>query len=277
MGRHDADAFLQASESAGVQLRDARFINPQSLSDFFHGEGLVVIKANNGAVTLAEGVERAANHRLLLAPIAGLKRVSGLGTGQAGAQGGTILLRLVQRGFSGAVGDLDLALELVPFLQRHAQFLSHVRAGRLAPQAGLTSGRRFRHLMRLAPHVARGRIASPQRVQNRAANAVTSVTLNLHVAARVKLAERIQQSQHALMDQIAELDLGRQVTPHLRGHLTNQGQQRQNEGIGSLRGGGDAGASIEKLSGRFSLSGARNRSRSSRATFSGRASCDGKL
>ena len=211
-----AECLPQTLHGARVQLRDARFVHADLRANLLHRRFAVVVEPDHLALARRQrrngGADAVADFLLFVRPVGRLwlggherRRQRRAVDVLAGRQrrrrfdrvdphDGASEPRLVRSDSRGEVRERRLGTELAP------QFLA----------------RRF-ELAALTPDAARPRVAT-KRVDHRAANAALGKRLELDAAVFVEAAGGVDQADHPVLHQVAQLDRVR----HGRGDATRE-------------------------------------------------------
>src|SRR5207245_10722369 len=96
----------------------------------------------------------------------------------------------------------------VPLPQADPERGSHLFVADRTAQFALQHSVNLLRSLGFPSHVSRGSIQAAQPVEDRASDAVSRVTLELDVFARVELADRVDEAEDARADQIVQVDVG---------------------------------------------------------------------
>jgi len=210
------ERLAQPLNRSRVQLRHPRLVHPQLGADLLHRHLAVVVEPDQ--LALAGRQRRDGGADAIVDLGARVRRIRSLGLG--GDERGW------QRGFVEVIGGgerrggfdrVDAEDGAVQALLVGAHLGRKVRHRRLVAQfaaEGLAGGL---ELAALAAHAARPRLA-PERVDHRAADAPLRECLELDAALLVEPVGRVDQAQHAVLHQVADVDRVR----HRRGKSPRQ-------------------------------------------------------
>ena len=135
------------------------------------------------------------------------------------------------------IGGVDLALfgreardlatrrvldDLVILVEAHAHLVGDVRVARLAADLGLELADRVRHGARLAMHRARRPVELAQPVEHRAADTDAGVSLETRAASGRIVGRRLEQAEHAGLDEVVDFHRRRQSAGQVIGDALHQ-------------------------------------------------------
>ena len=212
---------------ARVQLRDARFVDADLGADLLHRRFGVVVERDHPALARRQRGDRGAD------AVADFLLFEGA-SGAVGSDGTSAAGSVAPSTFSPAdSGDVDSMVVMRTMVRPSRASSEPTRCGQVGERrlgaelaAQLLAG--GLELAALAAHAARPGVAA-QRVDHRAADAALGEGLELDAARFVEAARRVDQAEHAVLHEIAELDRVR----HRRGDPPR-------EGLDEWKAGGDS-------------------------------------
>ena len=215
-GAFGAECFAQPLHSARVQLRDARLVDADLRANLLHRRFAVVVEADHLAFARrqrGDGGADAVAHLLLLVRLVGRRRLGGHERGRQRGPVDVLPCRQRRRRFDRVDAD-DGAAE--PRLVG-ADARREIRERRLGAQLAPQLFARGLELAALTADAARPGVAT-QRVDHRAADPALGERLELDAARFIEAAGRVDEADHPVLHQIAELDRVR----HRRGDAPRQ-------------------------------------------------------
>ena len=109
-------------------------------------------------------------------------------------------------------------------------------SGRLAAELGLELVLRALELARLLAHRPGDPVERPQRVEDRAVDPRDRVRLELDAAGVVVLLDRVDQTDDAVVDEVVEIDVGRQIDRDAPRHVLHQVKVAMDDLFARVRG-----------------------------------------
>src|SRR5579863_4373393 len=215
---------LQPFEHRSVDLGNARFINSQPVSDLFHRQVVLVVERHQVAVAFGNAAQGTVEDSKALAPVAQIEGACANPVGQ-GFLIGLAEQRCLHRPYPVDAHGLKLTYRAVPLFQAHAESGGHLAIVDGTAQPGFELPVDLLGFLSLLSHVARRCVQTAQPVQNGAADAIARVAFELDALASVKLAYRVDQTQHAGAHQIIHTDVGRQVFAQLKSRAPYERQK----------------------------------------------------
>ena len=211
-----AERLAQALHRARVQLRDARFVDADLRANLLHRRFGVVVHADHLALARRQRRDRGADaiaHFALLVGLVGRLRLGRHERRRQRRAVDVLASRERRRRFDRVDAD-DRAAE-PRFVGSDAR--GEIGERRLGAELAAQLLARGLELAALTAHAARPRIAA-QRIDHRAAHAALGEGLELDAARFVEAAGGVDQAEHAVLHEIAQLDRMR----HRRGHAAGQ-------------------------------------------------------
>src|SRR5438552_1823093 len=209
-----AQLDAQAGDRLAVQLANARLRDFEHGCDFLQIHVVLVVHAHHVLLALGQRLDRL-DERFAHARV----------------------LQLRER-VEAFVADMPIEVVVIAFVARHVFQIDELRAAHLAQQL-LVFGERDPHLFGnlafgrraaepllelvhrrfyaalLLADSARQVVVAAQLVEHRAANALRREGLELHALRSVEARQRVGESDHADLNQVIDLDVGRQLGDHL--------------------------------------------------------------
>ena len=116
----------------------------------------------------------------------------------------------------------------MPAFEAHPQARGNFGLLRRAPQRQQQVARHRVHLLLPLAQVARGPVELPKAVQDRTFDAVLGVAVEKDFLIRIVLLHRVEEPQHACVDQVVHIHVYREILVHPDGNRLHQGQVFQN-------------------------------------------------
>ncbi len=203
-----------------MDLAHARFRHAHHGADLAQVQVLLVVQAHHQLLALGQRLD-GGDHRLAQIVVEQLVQRRRVVLGGAVLDEGVgvfaVEVFVVQQ-----LAALQLHQQLLVVGQRHVQGDGNLGLGRRAALLLLQLLDRLLDGARVAAQPARQPVRAAQLVQDGATDALGGIELELHALGFFVARQRVEQPHHAGLDQVVELDAGRQLHHHLVGDAAHQ-------------------------------------------------------
>ncbi|SPF49421.1 hypothetical protein SBA4_4060007 [Candidatus Sulfopaludibacter sp. SbA4] len=216
-----------------VDLRDAAFVDPQHVADFFHGHVVRVVQEDHLLVALRERVDGAGERRLELAVLA---HAVGLRVRTRGEILGAVAFLVGARGGRDQPDGAQFHHDAVPPFDADSHLLGDFGFRRSAaePQGQIVGD--GVHLLLAFAEVARGPVELAEAVEDGALDAMLGVAVERHVLGVVEFHHGVEQAEHAGMNQVVEIHMYRKVFVNANGDRFDKWKMVEHDPIADLLG-----------------------------------------
>ncbi len=198
----------QPRDGLAVQLANTRFGNSENISDFTQVQLLFVVQRHHQLFPLRQRFDRHDQGAASPGLFQHGKRI---------VRGGRRVALEKVAAFIGHVLDIDKLMaarikqQFLIIRQRHAQSTSQFALGGRSPVFVFKFADCRFDLAHLATHTARQPVQFAQTVQHGAANALAGIGFKLGAETFLVAIDCIEQPYHSVLDQIIDVDAGRQL------------------------------------------------------------------